>query len=304
MPLVIVLDNNNNHEYNNFNEIPQNMFSNIKALKCNNCNLYNIDFIANFINLKKLNASFNKITQIPIVSNLEELDIYNNELVELPILINLKKLYAFNNKLKAIPFLPNLEIIDVSHNNISKISLGKKIQYIYVGFNRITQIELSSTDVLEIECNNNELTNVNFIYGLNKLKKINYKDNPISYEPPYIKRFISNHILRTNSIHPINNNVEKQILKLLDKKPNMNYQRLTCDILNNDIIYPTVKKILLSCLNEKNIFEQTLRINMVDLFLNLWTVIKRNNLFDKLNILLSNKCKCISCMFNEIIQQL
>jgi hypothetical protein len=304
MPLVIELDNNNNHEFNNFNEIPQNMFSNIKALKCNNCNLDNIDFIANFINLKKLNASFNKIKQIPIVSNLEELDIYNNELVELPILINLKKLYAFNNKLKTMTFLPNLEIIDVSHNNISTILLGEKIQYIYIGFNKISQIKLLNTKVLEIECNNNLLKTINFIHGLDKLTKFNYNDNLISYEPPYVKRFLPKSKKEkciSNSGHIIDTNVKNYILKLLEKKPNMNYHRIQCDILNNNILSPAAKKILLICLDAKNIIEPILRITMLELLLNLWTDIKKKNDFYRINtILVSNQCKCISCMFGYL----
>jgi len=304
MPFIIVLDNNDTYEYNHFQEIPSHMYSNIKALKCNNCNLDNIDFIANFINLKKLNASFNKIKQIPLITNLEELDIYNNELIDLPIMINLKKLYAFNNKLETIPFFPNLEIIDVSHNNISTISLGEKIIYIYIGFNKITQIEILNTKVLELECNNNLLKTIHFIHGLDKLTKLNYNDNLISYEPPYVKRFLPNKYKNniSNSDHIINNNVKKYILKLLENKPNMNYNRINCDILNNNILSPASKKILLICLNAKNIIEPTLRITMLELLLNLWTDIKKKNDFDRINkILVSNKCKCISCMFNYII---
>jgi len=304
MPFIIQY-NNHYYEYNFFQDIPINMYSNITALKCNNCNLDNIDFIANFINLKKLNASFNKIKQIPLITSLEELDIYNNELIELPIMVNLKTLYAFNNKLESIPFLQNLEIIDVSHNNISKISLGEKISHIYISFNKITQIEILNTKVLELECNNNLLKTINFIHGLDKLTKFNYNDNFINYEPPYVKRFLPKYkheTINSNSSHVIDNNVKKQILKLLDKKPNMNYQRIDCDILNNNILSPASKKILLICLNAKNIIEPTLRITMLELFLNLWTDIKKKNDFDKIDkILVSNKCKCITCMFNDII---
>jgi hypothetical protein len=301
MPFIIEA-NNNNYNYDNYQDIPQDMYSNINALKCSNCDLDNIDFIANFVNLKKLNASFNKIKQIPLLINLEELDIYNNELIELPIMINLKKLYAFNNKLESIPFLPNLETIDVTHNNISKISLGEKIIYIYVGFNQINQIELLNTKVLDIECNNNLLTNINFIHGLDKLIKFSYYDNFVSYEPPYVKRFLpknKHEKIINNSIHVIDNNVKKYILKLLDKKPNMNYKLIECDILNNNILSAASKKNLLMCLNAKHILEPTLKITMLELFLNLWTEIKKKNDFDKLDkILISNQCKCITCIFN------
>jgi Leucine-rich repeat (LRR) protein len=302
MAIVLELDDNTKYELNSYQYISKDIYTKIISLKCNNCNLNNIDFIANFINLKKLNASFNNIKTIPIITSLEELDIYNNELEELPILPNLKKLYAFNNKLKSVPKLLNLEIIDVSHNNISNISLGENIIYIYVGHNKITKIDLLSKNVLELECNNNLLKTINFIHGLDKLIKINYNDNMITYEPPYVKRFVpnnNNQQLITNSMHQIDINATKYILKLLDKKPNMNYQRIDCDILNNNILNPASKKILLLCLKANNIIEPTLKITMLELFLNLWTEIKKNNNFNKINeVLINNKCKCISCMFN------
>ncbi len=305
MVFSIQLIDNTKHEYEYFKSIPPNIYSQIEILKCNNNNLEDIDFIANFVNLKKLNASDNKIKTLPIISSLEELDIYNNKLIELPILINLKKLYAFNNKLKTIPIFPNLEIIDVSHNNISHISLGDNIKKIYVSFNKITQIKILNENVLDIECNNNLLTNINFIFGFDKLTKFNYNDNPIIYEPPYIKRFIPNNKFKSNELHSIDINAKKYFLKLVNKKPNMNYQRIDCDILNNNILNSISKKILYNYLKASEIIEPTLRITMLELFLNLWTEIKKKNLFDKLNILLlSNKCKCISCMFNDIYTEI
>lgn len=302
MVITIQLMDGIKYEYDYFKSIPSNIYSQVEMLKCNDNNLEDIDFIANFINLKKLNASHNKLKTLPIISSLEELDIYNNELVELPILVNLKKLYAFNNKLETINNLPNLEIIDVSHNNIISVSLGDKIKKIYISFNKITQIEILNKDVLEIECNNNKLKNINFIHGLNKLNKFNYNYNPIIYEPPYIKRFLpNNYIIINKSLHTLDVNCKKYILKLLENKPQTNYQRIDCDILNNNILQPIAKKILYTSLNSKKVFEPTLKINMIELFLNLWIYIKKYNYFDKLNkILLSNNCKCITCMFNDI----
>jgi len=291
MPIKVELMDNNIYEFNSFYDINPNMYEKIKIFKCYNCNLDNIDFIANFINLKKLNASFNKIKSIPLVSSLEELEIFNNELIEIPLLINLKKLYAFNNKIILIPYLPNLELIDVSHNNISKISLGDKIEYIYISYNKICNINIKNKNVIEIECCYNLLENINFIYGLEKIIKFDYKDNPINYEPPYIKRFMPNNNNKTNSLHQLDNNVEKYILELLNKKPNMNIQRITCDILNNNILQPATKKILITCLNAKSIIEPKLRITFLELFLNLWIHIKKNEQYDLLNnVLITDKC--------------
>ena len=302
MTIKIELIDNSLLEFNSFYDINPNLYHKITTFKCYNCNLDNIDFIANFINLKKLNASYNKIKIIPFVGSLEELEIYNNELVELPYLPNLKKLYAFNNRLTLLPNFDKLEYIDVSHNYISKISLGENIEKIFVGYNKITNIIIININVLEIECCSNLLPDINFIYGLEKLTKLNYTNNPIIYEPPYIKRFLPNNNHKTNSLHQIDSNVEKNILKLLNKKPNMNFQRITCDVLNNTILHPAIKKILMTCLNAKSIIEPTLRITFLELFLILWTHIKKHEKYDILNtVLITNQCKCITCMFNDII---
>jgi len=302
MSYIIETTDFNINYYNDIEDISPELYHNIIGLKCNNCNLYDIDFIVNFINLKKLNVGNNKIKTIPLISSLEELEIYCNELIELPIQPNLIKLYAFNNKLKEIPFLPKLKIIDVSHNNISKISLGEYIENIHISYNNLQQIEILNKNVIELECSNNQLKSLQFINGLTKLNKIDYSNNLISYEPPYVTRFIKKSIINTNSIHCINETVKQTILTLLDKKPNMNYQRINYDILHNNTLHPVVKKILFTCINDKSTLEPNLRITFYELFLNLWTHIKKKNLFDNLNeIILSNKCKCISCMFNNII---
>ncbi len=292
-------------DFNSFYNINPNLYHQITTFKCYNCNLDNIDFIASFINLKKLNAAHNKIKLIPFVASLEELEIFNNELIELPYLPNLKKLYAFNNKLKNIPNFDKLEYIDVSHNNISKISLGEHIEKIYIGYNKITDIDIKNKNVLNIECCCNLLTDINFIYGLEKLASLNYDYNPIVYEPPYIKRFLPNNNYKTNSLHQLDSNVEKYILKILNKKPNMNFQRIVCDILNNTIFNPATKKILMTCLNAKSIIEPTLRITFLELFLNLWTIIKKYEKYEMLNdILITDKCKCITCIINDIIMSI
>lgn len=302
MNYIIETNDSNIHYYNDIDEISPELFNKIIGLKCINCNLDDIDFIVNFINLKKLNVGNNKIKTIPLISSLEELEIYCNELIEIPIQPNLIKLYAFNNKLKEIPFLPKLKIIDVSHNDISKISLGEYIEQIHISYNNLQEINILNKHVVELDCSYNKLKSLQFINGLTKLNKIDYSNNLILYEPPYVKRFITNSIIKTNSLHPINEKVRQNILTLLDKKPHMNYQRINYDILNNNTLHPVVKKILFTCINDKLIIEPNLRITFYELFLNLWTEIKKNNLFDNLNkTILSPKCKCISCMFNDII---
>jgi len=314
MPIKIQLYNyNNNYEYNNyeyncFQDIPTEYYTQIKVLKCNSCNLNNIDFIANFTNLTKLNASDNKIKIIPIISSLEELEIYNNQLEELPILINLKILYAFNNKLTYIPKLQNLEIIDVSHNNIINITCYEKVKKLYISYNKLINIELKGTLLTEIECNNNQLKNINFIECLNKLNKLNYSDNNISYTPPHVLRFIPGNVYsnKTNSLHQININTKIRILKMVSFKPTMNLHRLKCDIINNSIISSPAKTILFTCL-ESHYIEPTIRLTFLEFCLNYWSKLKINsnnvnNEFNLLNnALITNKCKCISCMFKDLM---
>lgn len=177
--ITIILYDNNRFEFKTFYEIPIEYYSLIKTIKCNNYNLYNIDFIANFPNLIKLNASNNKIKFIPFICKLEELDIYNNQLEELPPLLNLKKLYAFNNNLSIIPEFPNLEIMDVSNNKIINIVCGKYITHLYISYNNISNIKFKGNLVKDIECNSNYLTNLKFTKDLKNLYKFKYDNNPI-----------------------------------------------------------------------------------------------------------------------------
>ena len=177
--ITIILYDNNRFNYKNFYEIPIEYYNQIKVIKCNNNNLYNIDFIANFPNLIKLNASNNRIKYIPFISKLEELDIYNNQLEELPPLLNLKKLYAFNNNLSTIPEFPNLEIMDVSNNKIINLVCGKNITHLYISYNNISTIKFKGNLVKDIECNSNSLTNFVFAKKLNNLQRIKYDNNPI-----------------------------------------------------------------------------------------------------------------------------
>jgi hypothetical protein len=307
--MVIKLQLHNNlelYEYNSIKEIPKEFYIQIKILKCNDCNLDNIDFIANFINLQKINASNNKIKLIPIVSCIEEIEIYNNELEELPPISNLKKLYAFNNKLKAIPKLPNLEIIDVSHNNISKLLLEEKIEKIYTSYNKLVKIEIKGNNVEEIECNNNLLMNIDFIHGLYKLKKFNYDNNQIKSIPIHIKRYINHN---SNNIYILNKCLlNKETTNKILKRINLfyNIKPEAYNIIKNDIIkYKLISQeamILLKKYTDNKTIEPTIRLTYLELFICLWEQLLKNfKNFKKLNDVLTMKdCECITCLFKNL----
>jgi Leucine-rich repeat (LRR) protein len=305
MPIKLQLHNNLDfYEYDSIKDIPKEFYLQIKVFKCNDCNLDNIDFIANFINLQKLNASNNKIKIIPIVSNIEEIEIYNNELEELPPINNLKKLYAFNNKLKSLPILPNLEIIDVSHNKFLKIILEEKIEKIYISHNRLVKIEIKGTNVEELECNNNLLMDINFIHGLDKLKKFNYDNNQIKIIPVHIKRYLNNN--NSGNIYTLqqctlNKETINKILKIINLFYNIKpeaYNIIKNEIVKYKLISPEAM-ILLKKYTTNNTIEPTIRLTYLELFICLWDRIIIN--IKKLNDILINKdCECITCLFKKL----
>jgi Leucine-rich repeat (LRR) protein len=304
MPIKLQLHNNLEfYEYDSIKDIPKEFYLQIKVFKCNDCNLDNIDFIANFINLQKLNASNNKIKIIPIVSNIEEIEIYNNELEELPPINNLKKLYAFNNKLKSLPILPNLKIIDVSHNKILKIILEEKIEKIYISYNKLVKIEIKGNNVEELECNNNLLMDINFIHGLYKLKKFNYDYNQIKSIPINIKRYLNNSgNIYTLEKCSLNKEVTNKILKIINLFYNIKpeaYNIIKNDIIKFKLISPEAQ-LLLKKYTDSLIIEPTIRLTYLELFICLWDRIIKN--IKKLNdVLIKKECECITCLFNNLV---
>ncbi len=302
MSIKVELYDNNIMIYENFSYIPPIMYKNIKTLKCDNCNLDNIDFIDSLINLKKLNASYNKIKYIPLIVSLEELEIYNNELVELPILPNLTTLYAFNNKMKTLPILPKLKILDISHNNLSKILLGENIEKIHISYNKIFNIIINSKEVIEIECNNNLLKNINFIHGLTKLTKFEYNDNPIVFIPVHIKRYINNNInIKTNSKHSLDDITIKKILIILN---NYNYKTSDSDDIKREIIklLPLKTLKLLKHYTSETYLEPSLRLSFLELFCGYWEIIVKRKLVNNLNKINEIECNCITCLFTFLIK--
>ncbi len=304
MPIKLQLYNNLEfYDYNSIKDIPKEFYLQIKVLKCNDCNLDNIDFIANFINLQKLNASNNKIKTIPIVSCIEEIEIYNNELVELPPISNLKKLYAFNNKLKSIPTLPNLEIIDISHNNISKIILEEKIEKIYISYNKLVKIEIKGNNVEDLECNNNLLMDINFIHGLYKLKKFNYDNNQIKMIPVHIKRYLNNSMnIYTLEKCSLSKEIINKILKIINLFYNIKsneYNIIKNDIIKYKLISPEALQLLKKYTDNKEI-EPTIRLTYLELFICLWDKIIIKNIKKLNDVLIKKECECITCLFKNL----
>jgi hypothetical protein len=303
MSTIISLIDNTKYTYTNYKEIPIDFYDKIISLKCTDCNLDNIDFIKDFPNLTKLKASNNNIKTIPLINNLEELEIYNNKLITLPLFIKLRKLYAFNNQLVEIPLLDNLEIIDVSHNNIVKILLGDKIEKIYIGYNRLNNIKTKSKKIIEIQCNNNFLQNIDFIQGLSKLECINYDDNNIKIIPNYIKRYLPNeNIFDTNSKHIISKKTADTILNIIqNNKMTYSYNKIKSDIINYNLL--SKKSILLlKKYTDSKFIEPTIRLSYLELFMHTWDYILINNRLKHLDIvLINNNCNCVSCLFENLM---
>ena len=307
MVLIIKLQDNKLYEYDSYKNIPYDINPLIVSLKCNNCELDNIDFISLFPNLKKINASNNKITMIPIISNIEELEIYYNELIELPPLPNLKKLYAFNNKLKSIPLYPKLEIIDVSNNNISKILLGENINTVDISYNQLTNIEFQGNDVLELDCSNNLLTDVNFIHGLNKINNIYFEYNPLEILPIHIIRYLWDplNIYNSDKYHNLDKTTVKKILKVVNLFNNIKtdaYNVIINNLYKNKIITLYVVDLLEQYVNI-NTMEPTIKLTYLELFICYMNYIMLNDTdkYKKLNyILLMKTCTCISCLFKNL----
>ena len=306
MVLIIQLIDNTNYEYDFYRNIPNNLYPLIKGLKCNNSSLDDIDFISLFPNLKKINASNNKIKIIPIVSNIEELEIYDNELIELPPLPNLKKLYAFNNKLKSLSFYPKLEIVDISHNNISNVLFGENINKVDISYNKLVNIEFhNSNNIIELDCSNNLLKDINFMHGLYKLNNIYFENNPIEVLPVHIIRdlwYPSNNI----TFHSLDKITTKKILKVINRFNNINingYNIIKNELYKKKLLSPNAIIILQKYIDNK-IMEPTIKLTYLELFICYMNIILLNNnieIYKKLNnILLIDKCDCISCLFKNL----
>lgn len=308
---IITLFDDTKYEFNFYRTIPTHMYPNIRELKCNNCDLDDIDFISLFPNLKKINASNNKIKTIPIVSNIEELDIYNNQLIELPPLINLKKLYAFNNKLIYLPLYPKLEIIDVSHNNIITLLFGENINKIDISYNQIIDIEFQGNNVIDLNCSYNYLQNINFIHGLNKINNINYEYNPIKILPIHIIRHLQkpSNIYNNDDNYHNYHNLDKltinKILNIINRFNNINtdaYNIIVSYLYKKKFITLPVIDILNECINI-TVMEPTIKLTYLELFICYMNYIMINDIhkYKKLNhIILLKGCKCISCLFKNL----
>ena len=304
MPLSIVLNDNTTNIYTNFIDIPKDIYTSIISLKCNDCNLDNIDFISNLPNLIKLNASSNNIKTIPLMDKLIELEIYNNKLEKIPYLTNLKILYAFKNNLMHLPILPSLVTLDVSNNNLSKIILDRRIEKVFVGYNNLSSLILNGNNAKIIECNNNLLSNIDFIFGLNKLEILKYEENPIKNLPSYIRRSLPGYIINTNSKHILDRLAIDKILNIINSNiTTYTYDKIKKDILYYKLLSPEAINKLKKYTEQKYI-EPIIRLTYLEFFMIYWDTIIFNNKLKELNqsIIKNNNCECVSCLFKNLIE--
>jgi hypothetical protein len=152
--------------FQNNNIILPKTLSNLKILKCDYLNLFEIplyptleelDCKGNYIlslpvfpNLKKLNCSFNEHIRLSSeYSNLEDLSCEYCELSTIPYYPKLKRLLCSRNRLISLPKYTELEHLDCSNNTIMSLPIYTKLE-ILIYYNTIILLNSSLYPKLKI----------------------------------------------------------------------------------------------------------------------------------------------------------
>ncbi|MDP2686915.1 MAG: T9SS type A sorting domain-containing protein [Aequorivita sp.] len=141
----------------------------ISHVRCENNLITNLD-ISNSPRLTSVLVSNNQITNLSL-SNLPWLrtvDFSNNSLTTLDLsnVPSIENFYCSNNQISNINLSNsiNLEILYASENYINEIDLSNcsELSELYINNNNLDEINISDSNINHLECNNNNLTNLDF----------------------------------------------------------------------------------------------------------------------------------------------
>jgi Leucine-rich repeat (LRR) protein len=326
--LEILNCSNNNLEY-----IP--FYPKLKELACISNNIVELE---NYPLLEKLWCSKNKLTRIgdyPLLNilycgrneiseigncpSLELIDCRFNKMVELDNYRLLRALSCQANELIKLKDYPLLQFLCASTNKITELGDYPLIQKINCSNNLITRIPEYRT-LSELDCSNNLITSLPNILEWRYLQSIEYRGNEIDYIPPNVVRFINRlnrnmknkHNLAVFNDsqnvhnHQIQESIRESIQKVINKKPNIDFDTMIKEIINSSLKKET-KDILIEFCDDKEI-HSVLEITFKELLLSVWSIIQSKNKEIKdtiLEILDSEMndsvCKCFTGRMSRMI---
>lgn len=166
---VIQLDLSNNSHIGDFSKLS--IFTNLRGLWLNNCNLKNADFLENMTHLTMLSLNNNSLTTVHQLNSqfIRTLLLNQNHLVTLDdihVLSSVSNLQINNNELTSLSHLnfDNLIALQANSNNITSLEgfHGTALTALSLDDNQIKSVENMNAPVLsELLIRNNRLENLN-----------------------------------------------------------------------------------------------------------------------------------------------
>jgi hypothetical protein len=292
-------------------------FPNLKVLYVQD---NNITSIGNCPNLEILYCRRNILKELQYYPNLITLDCAFNQISEIPFYPELKSLSCHYNNLTSLPYFPNIMSIQCDSNQITELPMYEHIVSLSCSDNLITSI-LEYNTLHRLLCQRNLLTRLPQVHTWNNLRELEYSDNEIDYIPPHIVRFINrlfNHNKRRRIAvytdgqnvhnHQIQSSIQNSIENIIKDKPNVNYDIMFQEILNNRILSDTVKEILID-FSDNEEMHSVLEIKFKELLLSVWSIIRnhahKDSILEIFNTEMTDAiCKCFTGRISRLINVL
>ena len=287
--------------------------TNLQDLNCRNNKLTTLEPIRELTNLQKLDCRLNKLTSLePIreLTNLQILNCYDNQIETLePIreLTNLQKLNCYGNQLttlEPIRELTNLQKLNCSNNQLTTLEPIREL-----------------TNLQELDCSNNRLITLPlFLINFRNIQTIIFRDNEIEYIPRPVQRLIrrlKNRYHKDINIYTDGQNVHNHhiqecvrisINNLLEYETKMKEETLKSEILNDNILEETTKRVLLEYIENKD--EHTvIGCTFEDLMIQVRSIIKEHQESNEIKRILNSEmsdslCKCFTGRLSRLVNVL
>ena len=236
----------------------------------------------------------------------------------------------------------NLDKLNLSACNLSEIPKEVfefiQLKELYLGFNKITSISreignLTQLKILSLVCNqltslpdeignltqlkilylnNNRLTSLPFsLINCRRLEFIEYFTNEIEYIPPQLLRVVNNTIQKVYSDsqnvhnHSIQEGIRKGIEYISSVKPNLTFDKLKENILDNLILSEESKSLIFEYIESKEV-HSLLNITFVELLLNVYSIALKSKDKEEIfkimdNEMTDSQCKCFTGRLSRLV---
>ncbi len=298
--------------YKSIDEIRKELLECAWFVDCSDNNLENINFIKNFPYLKDLVASNNFIKEFPDHDYIQNLTIANNSLYMLPKLPDALTIDASNNRINIIDKYFKIQYLDISWNKLNKIILYPSLIKAYLSNNNIDLIDISydyNYNIKTLNCDNNLIKDINFIFFLKKLIKFSFKKNCVNFIPQHIYRLLLKIDRKPIIIHKTIHNIRKKNLEKIHTVMIIKYLPIELclkEIHESNFLTDICKNKLIHY-SQFELIDHNIYIMFRELLAAVWTIIRRNKLHIqmkfKLNTLYKDisKCECLSCNLVKLV---